>query len=131
MADVPRILLVDDHEATLLALEGALAPLGHPVERATGGAHALKSALRGGVGLVVMDVLMPALSGLEVARYLRRLDQTYGIPILLITGMPLDDELAVEALEIGVADVITKPIDLNALRIKVNYLMRRPESDLA
>lgn len=127
MADAPRILLVDDHDDTLFALEGALAPLGHPVERATGGAHALKAALHGGVGLVVMDVRMPALNGLEVARYLRRLDQTAHIPVILLTGMPLDERLTTEALEIGVADVLAKPVDPHVLRIKANYLMLRPD----
>ncbi|WP_372348283.1 PleD family two-component system response regulator [Streptomyces sp. KL116D] len=124
MAEKLRILLVDDHEDTLLALEAALVPLGHPVERATGGAHALKAALKGGVGLVVMDVRMPLLSGMEVARYLRRLDQTCHIPIILVTGMRLDDDLTAEALEVGVADIISKPIDLNALRVKAGYMMR-------
>ncbi|WP_372344023.1 response regulator [Streptomyces sp. KL116D] len=56
------------------------------MERATGGAQALKAALKGGVGLIVMDVRMPRVSGLEVARYLVRLDQTCRIPIILVTG---------------------------------------------
>ncbi|WP_372345506.1 response regulator [Streptomyces sp. KL116D] len=127
MADRLRILLVDDHEDTLLALEAALIPLGHPVERATGGAQALKAALKGCVGLIVMDVRMPRVSGLEVARYLVRLDQTRHIPIILVTGMWLDDALTGEALEAGVADIIHKPINVNALQVKAGYLMRQSE----
>ncbi|WP_372346096.1 response regulator [Streptomyces sp. KL116D] len=123
MADGLRTLLVDDHEDTLVALEAALAPLGHAVERAGSGTCALKAVLKGGVGLIVMDLRMPVLSGMEVARCPRRLEQTCRIPIFLVTGMRLDDDLAAEALEVGVADIVSKPIDLNALRVKANYVM--------
>lgn len=117
-----RILIVDDHEDTLYALESALAPLGHLMTRATSGDGALKEVLRGHVGLLLLDVRMPGVSGLDVVRYMRRLEQTQHIPIILLTGFGPDTELSATAFGLGVADLVMKPVDPWALRTKVRYL---------
>ncbi|MFE9601882.1 two-component system response regulator [Streptomyces hokutonensis] len=117
-----RILIVDDHEGTLYALESALAPLGYRLARATSGDEALKQVLRGQVGLLLLDVRMPGVSGLDVVRYLRRLEQTQHIPVVLLTGFGLDPELTATAFGLGVADLITKPVDPWTLRTKIRYL---------
>ncbi|MDV9172061.1 response regulator [Streptomyces sp. W16] len=117
-----RILIVDDHEDTLYALESALAPLGYRLARATSGDEALKQVLRGRVGLLLLDVRMPGVSGLDVVRYLRRLEQTQHIPVVLLTGFGLDPELTAAAFGLGVADLITKPVDPWTLRTKIRYL---------
>jgi CheY-like chemotaxis protein len=117
-----KILIVDDHEDTLYALESALNPLGYQVARATSGDEALKEVLRGQVGLLLLDVRMPGVSGLEVVRYMRRVEQTQHIPVLLLTGFGPDAELTTTAFHLGVADLIMKPIDPWALRTKVRYL---------
>ncbi|MEV0904776.1 response regulator [Streptomyces hokutonensis] len=117
-----RILIVDDHEDTLYALESALAPLGYRLARATSGDEALKQVLRGQVGLLLLDVRMPGVSGLDVVRYLRRLEQTQHIPVVLLTGFGLDPELTATAFGLGVADLITKPVDPWTLRTKIRYL---------
>jgi len=117
-----KILIVDDHEDTLYALESALAPLGYRVARATSGDKALKEVLRGQVGLLLLDVRMPGVSGLDVVRYMRRLEQTQHIPIILLTGFGPDAELTSTAFGLGVADLVMKPIDPWSLRTKVRYL---------
>ncbi|MFJ2391211.1 MULTISPECIES: two-component system response regulator [unclassified Streptomyces] len=117
-----RILIVDDHEDTLYALENALAPLGHPVTRATSGDNALKELLRGRIGLLLLDVRMPGVSGLDVVRYMRRLEQTQHIPVILLTGFGPDTELSATAYALGVADLVMKPVDPWTLRTKVRYL---------
>ncbi|MFJ9243276.1 two-component system response regulator [Streptomyces sp. NPDC101776] len=117
-----KILIVDDHEDTLYALESALAPLGRPLARATSGDKALKQVLRGQVGLLLLDVRMPGVSGLDVVRYLRRLEQTQHIPVLLLTGFGADLELTAAAFALGVADLVLKPVDPWILRTKVRYL---------
>lgn len=117
-----RILIVDDHEDTLYALESALAPLGYRLTRATSGDAALKEVLRGQVGLLLLDVRMPGVSGLDVVRYLRRLEQTQHIPVILLTGFGPDAELASTAYTLGVADLVMKPVDPWALRTKVRFL---------
>ncbi|MFF9026353.1 response regulator [Streptomyces iakyrus] len=117
-----RILIVDDHEDTLYALESALAPLGYQLGRATSGDEALKQVLRGQVGLLLLDVRMPGVSGLEVVRYMRRVEQTQHIPVILLTGFGADHELTTTAFGLGVADLVLKPVDPWALRTKVRYL---------
>ncbi|AXE85196.1 MULTISPECIES: response regulator [unclassified Streptomyces] len=117
-----RILIVDDHEDTLYALESALAPLGYQLARATSGDEALKQVLRGQVGLLLLDVRMPGVSGLEVVRYMRRVEQTQHIPVILLTGFGADHELTTAAFGLGVADLVLKPVDPWALRTKVRYL---------
>ncbi|KOV50126.1 transcriptional regulator [Streptomyces sp. AS58] len=117
-----KILIVDDHEDTLYALESALAPLGYRLGRATGGDEALKHVLRGQVGLLLLDVHMPGVGGLEVVRYLRRLEQTQHIPVVLLTGFGPDHELTSAAFALGVPDLVLKPVDPWALRTKVRYL---------
>ncbi|MFF3708334.1 response regulator [Streptomyces phaeochromogenes] len=117
-----KILIVDDHEETLYALESALAPLGYHLTRATSGDAALKEVLRGHVGLLLLDVRMPGVSGLDVVRYMRGVEQTQLIPIILVTGFGPDAELTATAYRLGVADLVMKPIDPWALRTKVRYL---------
>ncbi|GGT12857.1 response regulator [Streptomyces chromofuscus] len=122
MGSEAKILIVDDHEDTLYALESALAPLGHDLCRATSGDEALKQVLRGQIGLLLLDVRMPGVSGLDVVRYLRRLEQTQHIPVVLLTGYGPDHELTSAAFGLGVADLLMKPVDPWALRTKVRYL---------
>ncbi|WP_371529406.1 response regulator [Streptomyces sp. NBC_01283] len=122
MSSESVILVVDDHKDTLFALESALAPLGYPLVSVTNGDHALRVILRGEVGLILLDVRMPGVSGLDVVRYVRRLDQTRAIPIILLTGFDVSREIAAAAFLLGVADVALKPIDPLTLRTKVRYL---------
>ncbi|MGW1749691.1 response regulator [Streptomyces sp. NPDC002092] len=117
-----KILIVDDHEDTLYALESALAPLGYQLGRATNGDEALKQVLRGQVGLLLLDVRMPGVSGLDVVRYMRRVEQTQHIPVILLTGFGPDQLLTSTAFALGVADLVMKPIDPWSLRTKVRYL---------
>lgn len=126
-----RILIVDDHEDTLYALESALAPLGYQLSRATSGDEALKQVLRGRIGLLLLDVRMPGVSGLEVVRYMRRVEQTQHIPVILLTGFGTDQELTTAAFGLGVADLVMKPVDPWALRTKVRYLFDAHRRHLA
>ncbi|MFI5682675.1 two-component system response regulator [Streptomyces sp. NPDC051636] len=126
-----KILIVDDHKDTLYALESALAPLGYRLGRATSGDEALKQVLRGQVGLLLLDVRMPGVSGLDVVRYLRRLEQTQHIPVILLTGFGPDQELTATAFALGVADLVLKPVDPWALRTKVRYLYNAHQQRLA
>jgi CheY-like chemotaxis protein len=131
MASDARILIVGDRADTLYALESALAPLGRRLARATSGDEALKELLRGRAGLVLLDVSMPGPGGLEIVRYMRRLEQTQHIPVVLLTGFGPDQELAAAAYGLGVADLIAKPVDPWSLRTKVRYLHDAHQRHLA
>ncbi|GGL84489.1 hypothetical protein GCM10010129_30230 [Streptomyces fumigatiscleroticus] len=131
MPSEARILIVDDHEETLYALESALAPLGYRLAQATSGDEALKQVLRGRVGLLLLDVRMPGVSGLDVVRYMRRLEQTQHIPVILLTGFGPDQELTSAAFRLGVADLVMKPVDPLTLRTKVRYLFDARQRHLA
>ncbi|MEV6169911.1 response regulator [Streptomyces sp. NPDC051954] len=131
MPSESKILIVDDHKDTLYALESALAPLGYLLARATSGDEALKHVLRGQVGLLLLDVRMPGVSGLDVVRYMRRVEQTQHIPVILLTGFGADQELTSTAFGLGVADLVMKPIDPWALRTKVRYLYDTHQRHLA
>ncbi|MET9429707.1 MULTISPECIES: response regulator [unclassified Streptomyces] len=122
MAVGEKVLLVDDHEDNLLALQCAIAPLGYPMELATSGDAALKAVLRGGIAVAVLDVVMPTLGGLDVLLYMQRVEHTRHIPVILVTGWGAGAQLQREALRLGAADLLVKPIDPWALRIKVGYL---------
>ncbi|MFF6814603.1 two-component system response regulator [Streptomyces sp. NPDC012403] len=126
-----RILIVDDHEDTLYALESALAPLGHLLGRATSGDEALKQLLRGNVGLLLLDVRPPGTGGLDVVRYMRRLEQTQLIPVVLLTGFTRDPQLGAAAYALGVADLVTPPVDPWALRTKIRHLYDTHQRRLA
>ncbi|MER5887618.1 response regulator [Streptomyces sp. NPDC001941] len=119
-----KVLLVDDREDGLCALRAALDPLGLPLEPAATGEAGLKAALRGDVGVAVLDVSLPGLGGLEAARYLARLEQTRHIPVILVTGADREGGLEAQAAGLGVADLMPKPVDPWSLRIKVRYLYR-------
>ncbi|MFD9904326.1 two-component system response regulator [Streptomyces sp. NPDC059063] len=122
MPSSSKILVVDDHEDYLFALESALAPLGYETTRATNGDDALKEILRGHIAVALLDMRMPGVSGLDVVRYVRRVEQTQQLPVILLTGFDVSHELSSAALLLGVADIVVKPIDPWILRTKVRYL---------
>ncbi|MEU6606058.1 response regulator [Streptomyces shenzhenensis] len=132
-----EILIVDDHQHTLYALEHALAPLGLRLGRATTSDEALKQVLRGRVGLLLLDVSAPGAygpdgpDGLDVVRCIRRLEQTRHIPVVLLTGAGPDRELAAAAYGLGVADLVRAPVDPWALRTKVRHLYAAHQRTLA
>ncbi|MFD9793669.1 two-component system response regulator [Streptomyces sp. NPDC059070] len=113
---------MDDREDNLFAMESLLRPVGRPIVCARSGDEALKTVLRGGIAVILLDVLMPKMDGLEVVDYLRRLDHTRCLPVVLVTGIGRDDDLAARAYRLGVADFLVKPVDPWALRSKIRAL---------
>jgi response regulator RpfG family c-di-GMP phosphodiesterase len=117
------ILLVDDMEENLVALEAVLGSLDQHLVRAHSGEEALKALLREEFALVLLDVLMPGMDGFETASNIKRLDQTKEIPIILLTGADVDTEYIYRGYAIGAADFLTKPFDPWLLRTKVNVFL--------
>jgi len=119
-----RVLVVDDEPAVRASLERALVAGGYAVTLAGDGEEALDRLVAGRFDLVVLDVMMPRLDGLEVARRLRAAgDRT---PVLMLTARDaVDDRVA--GLEAGADDYLVKPFALKELRARLRALLRRVE----
>ncbi|MEU6550078.1 response regulator [Streptomyces sp. NPDC046915] len=117
------ILLVDDMEDNLIALEAVLGSLNEPLVRARSGEEAMKALLRQRFALVLLDVRMPGMDGFETAANIKRLDQTKDVPIIFLTGAEEDSGYAFRGYATGAADYLTKPFDPWVLRAKVSVFL--------
>ncbi|MGW6907549.1 response regulator [Streptomyces sp. NPDC054940] len=117
------ILLVDDMEDNLIALEAVLGSLNEPLVRARSGEEAMKALLRQRFALVLLDVRMPGMDGFETATNIKRLDQTKDVPIIFLTGAEDDPGYAFRGYATGAADYLTKPFDPWVLRAKVTVFL--------
>ncbi|MEV6761647.1 response regulator [Streptomyces sp. NPDC051105] len=117
------ILLVDDMEDNLIALEAVLASLNEPIVRARSGEEAMKALLRRRFAVVLLDIRMPGMDGFETAANIKRLDQTKDVPIIFLTGAEEDAGYAFRGYATGAADYLTKPFDPWVLRAKVNVFL--------
>ena len=117
------ILLVDDMEDNLIALEAVLGSLNEPLVRARSGEEAMKALLRQQFALVLLDVRMPGMDGFETAANIKRLDQTKDVPIIFLTGAEDDSGYAFRGYATGAADYLTKPFDPWVLRAKVSVFL--------
>jgi signal transduction histidine kinase/CheY-like chemotaxis protein len=127
---IARVLVVDDHAASLEAVSAILEPLELDVVRAHSGPEALRACLRDDFAAVVLDVQMPGMDGFEVAALLRARPRTSHTPILFLTGESASDIAAMRAYTSGAVDYLVKPPEPAVLRSKVAVfadLWRRAE----
>ena len=118
-----RILLVDDREENLLALEAILGGLGHELLRATSGAEALKHLLVEDVSLILLDVQMPEMDGYETAAHIKGRARTQDIPIIFLTAIDREAHQAYRGYAAGAVDFLAKPFDPWVLRAKVEVFV--------
>ncbi|MDR7415172.1 MAG: response regulator transcription factor [Armatimonadota bacterium] len=116
-----RILVVDDERPLVEALRFALEREGYRVIEAYDGASALERGLQEPLDLVILDVMLPEMSGFEVCRLLRR---ERDIPILLLTART-DETDRVVGLDLGADDYIPKPFSMRELLARVRAALRR------
>jgi DNA-binding response OmpR family regulator len=121
MADSSTILLVDDEDAVRKVLTFPLERDGHTVVQAADGVEALARFGDQPVDLVVLDIMLPKLDGLEVCKQLRARSS---VPIIMLTARDESDEI-VRGLDAGADDYVTKPFRLNELLARVRALLRR------
>jgi two-component system alkaline phosphatase synthesis response regulator PhoP len=123
-----RILLVEDEPGLVMTLSDLLGAEGYEVESATDGPAGLSKALKERFDLIVLDVMLPGKSGLEVCRELRR--QGSEVAVLMLTAKTqLYDRVA--GLKIGADDYLTKPFEPPELLARIEALLRRVKLDVA
>jgi two-component system phosphate regulon response regulator PhoB len=119
-----RILVVDDEEDILELVRFHLSREGYQLALAASGEEALKKAGRDAFDLIVLDLMLPGLDGLEVAKALKADAKTKAVPIIMLTAKGEDADI-VTGLEIGADDYITKPFSPRVLMARVKAVLRR------
>src|SRR5947209_5198011 len=125
MAEAPLILVVDDEQSYRDALTVALEREGFRVEVAADGAEAIARFDAVRPALVLLDVMLPRISGIDVCRELRSRSQ---VPIIMVTARNAEID-AVVGLEVGADDYVTKPFRLRELVARVRASLRRGRGD--
>jgi two-component system copper resistance phosphate regulon response regulator CusR len=121
-----QIFLVEDEERVSALVKKTLEENHHAVDIATDGAEAIKRFANKPYDLIILDLMLPYLSGMEVCRHIRQKNKT--IPILMLTALnSVDDK--VNGLNTGADDYLVKPFHLKELTARVEALLRRNASD--
>jgi two-component system sensor histidine kinase/response regulator len=118
-AHISNILLVDDEQANLDALEAVLEGLGQRLIRALRGEQALKCVLEHDFAVILLDVQMPGMSGIETAALIRARERSRTTPIIFLTGMMRTAEMVFSGYSAGAVDYLMKPLEPEVLRAKV------------
>jgi DNA-binding response OmpR family regulator len=117
-----RILAVDDETDVLMILKTALQSEGFEVETAGNGADGLALAKENPPDLILLDVMMPGMSGFDVFQQLKEDDATSQIPVIMLTGMSERKNIQ-SALAAGIEYYIVKPFEFHDLLTKVNHAL--------
>ena len=119
-----KILVVDDEEDILELVKYNLEREGFQVTCAESGEKALKSTQHERPDLIVLDLMLPGIDGLEVARQLKQDKKTAGVPIVMLTAKGEEADI-VTGLELGADDYITKPFSPRVLIARIKAVLRR------
>ena len=119
-----KILVVDDEEDILELVRYNLVREGYPVVCAASGEAALKSATSDPVDLIILDLMLPGIDGLEVTRRLKQNPDTADTPIVMLTAKNEEADI-VTGLELGADDYVTKPFSPRILIARMKAVIRR------
>ncbi len=117
-----RILYVEDEQKMVSSVKGGLEEMGIDVDCAVDGASGLEKAMSGGYDVIVSDVIMPGLTGLQLVSFLRK--EAIGTPVLLLTALGATED-KVAGLEMGADDYLAKPFEFAELVARIRALARR------
>ncbi len=126
MAKAP-ILIVEDEEDILQLISFNLKQLDYPIREAKTGEEALSIVRHANLSLVVLDLMLPGLSGLEICKIIRHDNQTKTLPIIMVTAKGSEEDI-VKGLDLGADDYITKPFSIQVLLSRVKAILRRVEN---
>jgi putative two-component system response regulator len=117
------ILIVDDRLENIRLLKAFLKKEPYELLTATSGEEALSVISKTPPDVILLDVVMPGMSGLEVCRHLKEDEETHHIPVIMVTGVT-EREANVQALEAGADDFLTKPLDSSLLHARIENSLR-------
>lgn len=121
------ILVVDDNQTNLIAIEAALSPLGRKLVLAHSGVEALGRLLEQDFALIILDVAMPGMDGFETAKLVRTRERNRATPIIFITGLSWENDAVLRGYELGAFDFLMKPIRPEVLRAKATVFVQLQE----
>ncbi len=116
-----KILYADDDEDIREIIDSILAKAGYEPIIAKDGREALDLAKKHKPDLIILDFLMPYLSGMDACKALKKDAETQGIPVIMVTAYPREKE---EALSVGAIDFISKPIDKTDLLLRIKSVLK-------
>jgi PleD family two-component response regulator len=118
----PKILIVDDEPFNVELLEGYLSKE-YDILKAYNGSEALLIVQKTPPDLIILDIMMPGITGLEVCKLIKDNLKTMSIPIVIVTAIN-DRKINIKAIEAGTDDFLNKPIDIIELTTRVKSLLR-------
>lgn len=121
--DTAKVLIVDDLPGNLLALNALIRGDGREIFQASSGEEALDLLLEHEFALAILDVQMPGMSGFELAELMRGTEKTRQIPLIFVTAAGKEQNYAFTGYETGAVDFLYKPLDVDAVRSKVNVFV--------
>ncbi len=122
-----KILVVDDEKSTIDALRMCLESENYEVVEAHTGEGAMLKARNANLDLILLDIMLPDVTGYEICNKLRKNPLTRHVPIIILTGMTgAGDKMA--GLDLGADDYITKPFDLDELKKRIRIVLRRSKT---
>lgn len=128
--DQRRIMVIEDHAQTRELLQYNLQAAGYEVRTAAGGEQGLEVMSRWRPDLVLLDIMMPELDGLEVCRRLKRISALRAVPVIMLTARG-DEVDRVVGLELGAEDYVVKPFSPRELLLRIKNALRRSGADAA
>lgn len=120
-----KVLVVDDEADNRAFLKGILEPRGFSVLLAQQGGEALDAAEQSSPDLILSDVSMPGITGLELCRRIKGNARTARIPVILMSGAQKDEKDQAEGIDIGADDYLIKPFTPRLMLAKINGVLRR------
>lgn len=122
-----NILLVDDQEENLYILDEMLVPLGYKIFKSENGEEALKILNKEKIDLVLSDVHMPVMDGVELCKKIKKHEETRYIPVVLLSAVKKELDDIVSGIDEGADDYMAKPIERSLLIAKVRAMLRLKE----
>src|SRR5262245_51082989 len=119
-----KILVIEDEPDILEVIEYNLAREGYKVQSSRDGDHGLRRARRDSPDLVLLDLMLPGIDGVEICRQLKRDPITRGIPVMILTAKSEESDIVL-GLGVGADDYITKPFSPRQLVARVQAVLRR------